>query len=118
MVPKARQVSRFVRCGRRGAVVYGNQRDGADLDLATLARVSAVLSHNDQEVANGVGSEVLGNPVTSLKWLVEKLFSQGKDFPAGTHASTGTFLLPLSLTAGTWKAQFTEGFGSVSVHVK
>lgn len=101
-----------------GAVVYGNQRDGADLDLATLARVSAVLSHNDQEVANGVGSEVLGNPVTSLKWLVEKLFSQDKDFPAGTHASTGTFLLPLSLTAGTWKAQFTEGFGSVSVHVK
>ncbi|GMA69879.1 2-keto-4-pentenoate hydratase [Leuconostoc litchii] len=101
-----------------GAVVYGNQLDGAKLALDTLSQVSAVLLHNQQEVAHGNGKEVLGNPVTSLKWLVEKLFLQGKSFPKGTHASTGTFLLPLSLTPGTWEARFTEGFGTVKVNVK
>ena len=100
-----------------GAVVYGTARDGADLTLKTLTDVKAVLTHDGEEVANGQGSEVLGNPVFSLKWLVGKLFSQGKKFPAGTHASTGTFLLPPSLTAGTWSAQFSDDFGTVAVDV-
>jgi 2-keto-4-pentenoate hydratase len=87
------------------------------LTLKTLTDVKAVLTHDGEEVANGQGSEVLGNPVFSLKWLVGKLFSQGKKFPAGTHASTGTFLLPPSLTAGTWSAQFSDDFGTVTVEV-
>ena len=76
------------------------------------------MPHNDTVVEQGTGAAVLDNPVLALQWLVGKLAAQGKDFPAGTKASTGTFLLPPQLTAGQWRATFTGGFGEVVVNVK
>lgn len=100
-----------------GAVVGGKVKDGATLKLADLAHVFAVLTFNGEEQAHGQGSEVLGNPVTSLKWLVQKLSEQGFTFPAGTHASTGTFILPPHLKPGVWEAKFTDDFGTVTLNV-
>lgn len=105
-------------CAVGGAVVVGDQKDGAALAVADLAAVQATLAHEDTVVAEGKGSEVLGNPLVSLKWLVGKLAAQGKTFPAGTRASTGTFLLPPKLESGQWRAAFTDGFGDVVLNVK
>ena len=105
-------------CAVGGAVVAGDNRDGATLTVAELADVQATLTHNDTVVEQGTGAAVLDNPVLALQWLVGKLAAQDKDFPAGTKASTGTFLLPPQLTAGQWRATFTGGFGEVVVNVK
>ncbi|WP_220740137.1 2-keto-4-pentenoate hydratase [Leuconostoc miyukkimchii] len=101
-----------------GAVVAGTTTDGATLKVSDLAEVKATLTHDNQQVGQGTGAEVLGNPVLSLQWLVSKLAEQGKNFPAGTHASTGTFLLPPKLVAGKWQASFTGGFGDVVLQVR
>ena len=105
-------------CAVGGAVVVGEAKDGDTLTVSALAEVQATLTYDDEKVAVGQGSEVLGNPLLSLQWLVSKLAEQGKTFPAGTKASTGTFLLPPTLNAGQWRAAFTGGFGDVVLNVK
>lgn len=101
-----------------GAVVSGESRNGDELNVQDLAEVKATLTHNGQKIGEGFGSEVLGNPLMSLQWLVGKLASQGHPFTAGTHASTGTFLLPPKLVAGEWRVSFTNGFSDVVLNVK
>ncbi|MBZ5959789.1 2-keto-4-pentenoate hydratase [Leuconostoc gasicomitatum] len=100
-----------------GAVVSGAEKDGANLKVTDLVKIQAELTHNGHQKGNGFGSEVLGNPLIALQWLVRKLAEQGKKFPVGTRASTGTFMLPFNLVAGEWRATFSEGFGDVVMHV-
>ncbi|USS87757.1 2-keto-4-pentenoate hydratase [Fructilactobacillus hinvesii] len=101
-----------------GAVVYGTEVPGANFQLADLAEVHAQLVHDHEQVAQGSSSEVLGNPVKALQWLVHKLASRGQQLRVGEHVSTGTFLLPVSLTRGHWQADFDHQLGSVALDVK
>ncbi|MGY3742527.1 2-keto-4-pentenoate hydratase [Leuconostoc inhae] len=101
-----------------GAVVSGTPRDGDTLTVDELANVSATLTYDGKQAGQGEGSEVLGNPVASLEWLVAKLAEQDKPFLAGTQASTGTFLLPPRLSAGEWRVDFTGEFGTVVLRVE
>lgn len=96
-----------------GRVVYAPaSKDSFTVD--DLANVHATLTKDGEELANGASSEVLGNPLNSLKWLVEKLAGQGHDFPAGTKVSSGTFLLPPHATKGHYEAKFDKYFGTVT----
>lgn len=96
-----------------GRVVYAPaSQDSFTVD--DLANVHATLTKDGEELAHGASSEVLGNPLNSLKWLVEKLAGQGRDFPAGTKVSSGTFLLPPHATKGHYEAKFDKYFGTVS----
>lgn len=101
-----------------GLVVYGNEFD-TDLfnNVEDLTKVNCTLFHNDEELKSGTSSEVLGNPLKSLKWLVDKLSTQGKTLKAGQRVSSGTFVLPPSLTKGSWKATFDNGLGEVDLNV-
>ncbi|USS91339.1 2-keto-4-pentenoate hydratase [Fructilactobacillus carniphilus] len=101
-----------------GAVVYGKEMPGTNFQLAELAEVNTKLFHDQEQVATGTSSEVLGNPVKSLRWLVQKLASRGQQLRAGEHVSTGTFLLPVPLTKGHWRADFDHQLGSVEFDVK
>lgn len=107
-------------CAVGGFVVYGSERptDEAFKSVDDLANVSVTLYHDGKEQASGKSSEVLGNPLNSLSWLVRKLEEQGKTFKAGQLVSSGTFLLPPHLTAGTWEARFDKGFGNVTVEAR
>lgn len=96
-----------------GRVVYAPATK-AQLSVDALATVNATLSLDGKELAHGSSSEVLGNPVNSLKWLVEKLAAQGRDYPAGTKVSSGTFLLPPHAQKGHYEAKFDKFFGTVS----
>ncbi|KRL16217.1 Hydratase decarboxylase [Lentilactobacillus rapi DSM 19907 = JCM 15042] len=102
-----------------GFVVYGQEMD-ADLlfdNVDDLANVKCELFHDGKKLKDGASSEVLGNPLNSLHWLVEKLESQGMPLTAGQRVSSGTFLLPENLTKGTWKATFDKGLGAVFLNV-
>ena len=107
-------------CAVGGFVVYGSERptDQAFKDVDDAANVNVTLYHDGKEESNGKSSEVLGNPLKSLQWLVGKLEDQGKTFKAGQLVSSGTFLLPPHLTEGKWEAKFDHGFGDVSVEVR
>ncbi len=100
-----------------GRVVYGQDTDAA-LTPDDLATVNATLTRNGEELGHGASSEVLGNPLNSLKWLVGKLAAQGHDFPAGTRVSSGTFLLPPHATKGDYVAHFDKFFPDVTFTLK
>ena len=98
-------------------MVYGEERDSdqAFSSVEDAATVHVDLYQNGQQVGEGDSSEVLGNPLKSLQWLVKKLDEQGKQFARGQMVSSGTFLLPPHLTAGRWEARFNHDFGNVLV---
>ena len=125
-VPDARFVDWFPSLGKYnvlsdcavgGLVVYGEERDSdqAFSSVKDAATVHVDLYQNGQQVGEGDSSEVLGNPLKSLQWLVKKLDEQGKQFARGQVVSSGTFLLPPHLTAGRWEARFNHDFGNVLV---
>ena len=106
-------------CAVGGLVVYGEESD-TDKVFATpedAAKVHSELYFNGEKKDEGDSSEVLGNPLKSLQWLVAKLASQGKQFKKGQLVSSGTFVLPPKLAAGKWEAKFDHGFGTVELNV-
>lgn len=102
-----------------GYVVYGQEVDANRLfdSVDALAKVKCQLFHDGKKLKDGASSEVLGNPLNSLQWLVKKLEDQGQPLRAGQRVSSGTFLLPESLTDGEWKATFDQGLGAVFLNV-
>ena len=102
-------------CAVGGCVVYGTEVDGSELTVEGMAGYHAKCFHDGELVKEGDTSEILGNPVNSLSWLVNKLASQGKSFPAGTRVSVGTVFVPVPFTAGTWTVEFDGPFGSLEV---
>lgn len=105
-------------CAVGGYVLYGTPVDGAELTVDGMAKVHAKAYHDGEFVKEGDSSEVLGNPVNSLKWLVGKLESQGKRFKKGMHASVGTVFVPPAFTAGEWRVEFSGPFGTLEVMAK
>ncbi|CAM4348025.1 2-keto-4-pentenoate hydratase [Weissella hellenica] len=103
-----------------GYIVYGQQVETIDYFKTPdeLASVATVLYHNGKEIKTGNATEVLGNPLLSLQWLVAKLASQNQQLTAGQHISSGTFLLPEHLTTGSWQASFSHHLSDVVVNVK
>ncbi len=70
-----------------GAWVKGAMiTDWRDLDLAGQP---VELSLNGKVIERGSGSAVLGHPLNSLKWLVDRLHRQGIGFKAGDYVTTG-----------------------------
>lgn len=84
-----------------------------DRDLLTCAgRVFL----NGEQVESGIGSEVLGDPLSAVVWLANKLADRGTGLKAGQIVSTG------SMTPVHWVTEFPasidmeiEGLGNCSV---
>lgn len=102
-------------CAVGGCVVYGKEVDGTELTVDGMAGYHAKCYHDGEFVKEGDTSEILGNPVKSLAWLVSKLESQGKRFCRGMRVSVGTVFVPVSFTEGTWTVEFDGPFGSLEV---
>ncbi|CAM3113271.1 2-keto-4-pentenoate hydratase [Lactiplantibacillus plajomi] len=102
-----------------GLVVYGTERDTDSVfdSVADVATPKCTLVHDGETLKTGVASEVLGNPLKSLHWLVGKLASQHKQLTAGQRVSSGTFVLPPHLTVGHWQADFDHQLGSVQLEM-
>lgn len=107
-------------CAVGGLVIYGKEQPSSQVfsDVDEVASVKAELFFNDQKKDEGESSEVLGNPLKSLQWLVQKLESQGKKFKQGQLVSSGTFVLPPALKQGKWLVQFDHDLGEVSLDVE
>jgi 2-oxo-hept-3-ene-1,7-dioate hydratase/2-keto-4-pentenoate hydratase len=96
-----------------GAVVLGaNPRP---LHAIDVRRVKGAIIRNGKTEQEGEASAVLGNPVTSVAWLANKLASFGVGFEPGQVILTGSFVRAIPVKAGdAIVCRFDSGFGDVA----
>lgn len=82
------------------------------LDLRSLKPIGRV---SGKPPVEGLGSNVLGSPVTALVWLVNELSALGLTTAAGQIVSTGTCLVPMAIAAGDHVEGDFGDLGMVSV---
>jgi 2-oxo-hept-3-ene-1,7-dioate hydratase/2-keto-4-pentenoate hydratase len=69
---------------------------------------------NGEVVQSGLASAVLGNPVTAVAWLANKLGEFGVTFQPGDTILTGSFVRAMPVKAGDEIiARFDQGLGDV-----
>jgi 2-keto-4-pentenoate hydratase len=106
-----------------GMADNGQQRSvviGAPMHLAPtmeLDQVEARVQLNGNEVANGLGSAVLGHPLNSIKWLAEKLGQYGRKLRPDDIIMTGSFVRQFPLQAGDIAVADFSGIGRVEVRI-
>lgn len=96
-----------------GAIVLGaNPRR---LDQIDIRRVKGEISRNGTKELEGEASAVLGNPVTAVAWLANKLGEFGVAFEPGDTILTGSFVRVLPIEAGDeFVCRFDQGLGEVA----
>jgi 2-keto-4-pentenoate hydratase len=72
---------------------------------------------NGAVAGEGIGSNVLGGPVTALTWLANELAQHGLTLAAGQVVTTGTCLVPLPIAAGDQIEGDLGSVGRVSVSI-
>ena len=93
---------------------------GAPVPLAadvSLDQVAVNVQLNGKEVATGLGSAVLGNPLNSIAWLAGKLVQYGRRLRADDIIMTGSFVRQFPLTAGDSAVAEFAGIGRVEVNI-
>lgn len=102
-------VADLAACG--AAVLGANPRRLEDIDLRKVHGQMIINGKVEQE---GFASAVLGNPVTSVAWLANKLGEFGIVFEPGHTILTGSFVRAMPVNAGdTVIARFDSGLGDV-----
>jgi 2-oxo-hept-3-ene-1,7-dioate hydratase/2-keto-4-pentenoate hydratase len=102
-------VADLAACG--AAVLGANPRRLDQLDLRTLHGEMLI---NGEVVQAGLASAVLGNPVTSVAWLANKLGEFGVVFEPGQTILTGSFVRAMPVKGGDEViARFDQGLGDV-----
>jgi 2-keto-4-pentenoate hydratase len=101
--------------GQQRSVVVGDPvRLAPNMELD---RVVARVELNGREVATGLGSAVLGNPLNSIKWLAGKLGQYGRSLRPGDVVMTGSFVRQFPLGPGDVAAAEFSGIGRVEVRI-
>ncbi|PIA90504.1 2-hydroxyhexa-2,4-dienoate hydratase [Cercospora beticola] len=101
--------------GSTGAVILGGTP--RRLEGLVLADTKGVLYFNGLEVIRGNTSNVLGNPLAAVAWLVNRLAEFDVTLEAGHVVLPGSCLQAVPMwEAGRWNGVF-EGFGSVEFDV-
>jgi 2-keto-4-pentenoate hydratase len=95
------------------AIVVGKKYDlPSDIDLA---RERTTLMINEVEVATGLGIDIMGGPIESLRWLLQHLQKRGARLLEGDLVIPGSATKLVSVGVGDHaKAVFTH-FGSCQV---
>jgi 2-keto-4-pentenoate hydratase len=85
-------------------------------DLA-LDQVSAHIDINGQEMATGLGSAVLENPLNSVLWLAGKLGEYGRCLRPKDIVMTGSFVRQFPLVPGDVAVAEFSGIGRVETRI-
>ena len=83
-----------------------------------LAAVEAVVSVNGDKVESAMGTEVLGTPLQSIRWLSGQLAEFGRQLNAGTLVMTGSFTKQYAIAKGDRIETSFDGFGSAAAVFK
>lgn len=102
-------VADLAACGV--AVLGANPRRLDQLDLRTMRGEMLI---NGEVVQSGLAAAVLGNPVTAVAWLANKLGEFGVTFQPGDTILTGSFVRAMPVKQGdAVVASFDQGLGEV-----
>jgi len=101
-------------CAHRFILGPAATADWRGLDLAAHRGRA---HRNGAPAGEGIGSNVLGGPVTALTWLANELSRHGMTLRAGQVVTTGTCLAPLPIAAGEHIEGDLGSLGRVSVTI-
>lgn len=96
-----------------GAVVIGKAQKVSYEDIDDN---QGTLYLNGENIKEGPSTEVMGHPAKAIQWLAQALDSRGKSLKTGQFVSSGTFILPVDLQVGVFKAEYGT-LGSVELEV-
>lgn len=80
----------------------------ADWRGIDLSKHAVTVRKGDALVADGIGSNVLGDPRVALTWLANELCTYGDGLKTGDYVTTGTCVVPVPCAPGD---SFTADFG-------
>ena len=95
-------------------VLGGNPRRLTDIDIR---RIGATLFVNGEAEQSGVAAAVMGNPITSVAWLANKLYELGVTIEAGHVVLSGSFIKAIPFGAGDTLTALFDTLGEVSLSV-
>ena len=86
------------------------------LNYEDLKNIDGTIFFNGKSVKTGNSDDVLNHPTHAMKWLVEALDTRGDKLTKGMFVSSGTFISPIQLEKGEYKAEY-ETIGTVELTV-
>jgi 2-keto-4-pentenoate hydratase len=98
------------------AVVIGEQIDWAD--TPTLREVGCAFYRNDELIAEGVGTAVMGDPINALAWLARLLASQGRRLKRDEVVIPGALTAAIPVASGATVRATFAGIGQVACTFK
>lgn len=97
-----------------GAIVLGDTR--RRLDQIDVREVAGALKRNGEVEQTGQGSAVMGNPITVVAWLANKLSQFNVAFEPGHVIMTGSFVRAIPVRTGDRiLASFDQRLGDVAI---
>ena len=90
------------------------QKTNIDWKSYDLAQFEVKLMINDEIVTQGTGRDALGDPVTALLWLVNRLSGRGIAIEPGQFVTTGVCGLPSPIKSGDHVVSDLGIFGTAS----
>jgi 2-keto-4-pentenoate hydratase len=72
----------------------------ADERVQALPALVVQAHISDGRTPQGLGSNVLGDPVEALRWLVNELSATGRTLEAGHFVTTGACVVPIPVLPG------------------
>lgn len=97
-----------------GGVVLGDPI--GDLDALDLRWMGSIVSRNGEVEETGLGAGVLGNPLISMSWLVQRLAAYGDRIEPGQIILSGSFIRPVEAVPGSHIVGDFGAFGKVECH--
>ncbi|KAI9929624.1 hypothetical protein ASPWEDRAFT_41156 [Aspergillus wentii DTO 134E9] len=100
--------------GSTGSVLLGGTpRRLTDLNLSNTR---GTVRFNDREVMAGNTKNILGNPISAVAWLINRLAAYDIEFKAGQVIMPGSCLQAVPMKKGHWSCTY-EGWGTVEFDV-
>lgn len=100
-----------------GMIVYGEAKKIKSVEQ--IGNINAKLSLNGLVIASGNSSEVLGNPLIAVRWLLSKLQEFNRTILPDQIISSGTFFIPPHLEQGYYTVEFdTDLIADFSFNVR
>tara|TARA_Y100001960_G_C14253186_1_gene623893 strand:- start:195 stop:653 length:459 start_codon:yes stop_codon:yes gene_type:complete len=90
--------------------VFGNEIK--NLNLFDFNNHSVDLLINKKLIEKGNSNNVMGNPINSLTWLINKLALKGENLPKKYYISTGTCTKAIPISKGD---KISANFGSLGI---
>jgi 2-oxo-hept-3-ene-1,7-dioate hydratase len=96
-------------------VLGGNPRKLHQVDIR---RIGAVLLINGSQEQSGVSAAVMGNPISSVAWLINKLGHYGVGVEPGQVILSGSFVKAIPFGAGDTITALFDTLGEVTLGVE